>query len=198
MVSWTRAVAVFTFFLVVTSAVSDWFIYQQYKVANDSQVDTRAQLRAVITYTGGSQQVANGKDGKPAYYAIAPTFQNFGGTRTAHFVGWTNVRFFEGKIPENMDFNKPADKIDLAESVIGPNSIYQFQPITVSIDQIEKAKRQEGTILLWGHAEWSDIFSPEKMHQIGLCFGLNPSDHTTDGQTVLIPAPYRNDCNYNK
>lgn len=139
MVRWTRAVAVFTFFLIVTSAVSDWFIYQQYKVANNSQVDTRAQLRAVVTYTGGTQQITNGKDGKPAYYSLFPSFQNFGGTRTAHFSGWANIRYFDGKVPENMDFTKPADKIDIAEAIIGPNSPYQFQPLSVTAEQVDKA-----------------------------------------------------------
>ena len=38
-----------------------------------------------------------------------------------------------------MDFTKPADKIDIAEAIIGPNSPYQFQPLSVTAEQVDKA-----------------------------------------------------------
>src|SRR5277367_6681066 len=83
MVRWTRAVAIFTFFLVATSAVSDWFIYQQLKVANDAQIDTREQLRAVVSFVGFAPLGINDKDGKISNYLFRAQFQNSGGTRTA-------------------------------------------------------------------------------------------------------------------
>jgi hypothetical protein len=198
MVRWTRAVAIFTLLLVLTSAITDVFIYLQLKIASDAQVDSRSQLRAWVTFQGATVLVTNDKDNKPAFYSIVPTFQNFGGTRTARFNGWTNIQFFEGDVPNNVDLTKPRLKIDTADTVIGPNSIYQLAPITFTANEVDRADKKESTLLMWGRAQWSDVFEPSVSHDISVCIVFTPTSKTTNGQVALQAVPYRTDCQFNR
>lgn len=78
LVKWTRAVAGFTGLLFLANVVANFFIYEQWRVANEAQVDTRSQLRAFVRFTGGAIIITNDKDGNPTFYGFVPTFQNFG------------------------------------------------------------------------------------------------------------------------
>jgi hypothetical protein len=202
LVKWTKSVARFTGLLVLATGllflanlIASVFIYLQYKVANDTQTDTREQLRAVVTYVGANVIVTNDKDNKPAFYSIFANFHNFGGTRTARFRAWDSIHYFEGNVPNNVDFSKPFSNLDLSDAVIGPNSQYQLSAITISQETAEKAMKKEGSILYWGEAEYSDIFTPTTTHNLAFCLSITPTANTTNGQVALTLNPYRNDCN---
>jgi hypothetical protein len=195
MVRWTRAVALFTFLLFVANAVSNFFIYEQWKVASDAQTDTREQLRAVVTLSQGNQFVSTDKDGKPTFYSIAPVFQNTGGTRTAKFFAWTSLHYFEKEVPNSHDFSKPWNKVDLSYTVIGPNGVAPIPAVAVTQEEVLKTFEQKGVIVWWGHAEYSDIFQPEVLHPISFCLLVTPTNKTTNGQILLQSSPYRADCN---
>src|SRR6185312_7621395 len=133
------------------------------------------------------------KDNKIIYYAFAPQFQNYGGTRTSLFHAWASVHYF-GTVPNNIDLTRPYDKVDNVEQVIAPNSFVQIGPVGIGGDDLEKALAADGFSLLWGHADYADIFSPATIHHISFCVALRPV-HTSDGKTVLGVSPYRPDCN---
>lgn len=195
MVNWTRAVAIFTFCLVATSAVSDWFIFQQWSVANKAQTDTREQLRAVVGGPTFNEFIINDKDGKPLAYAFQPQYFNSGGTRTGVFRGWQSIHPFEGEVPNNLDFSRPLSSIDIPDGVIPANSPSNVQPVTLSADDVTKVVQKQETALIWGHADWADIFEPNKVHHIGFCMKLE-SISLIGGPQGLKPVPYRPDCNY--
>jgi hypothetical protein len=197
MVQWTRAVAIFTFFLVLASAVSDWFIYRQYKVANDAQFDTREQLRAVVTFQLMNEFIQADKDGKILSYAFQPQFFNSGGTRAAKFIPWGSVKYFDGDIPNSLDLTKPWFKIDLVESVIGANSTGAIQPVTLNPEEASNVSDKKGAVLIWGQATYVDIFQPENAHLISYCYKLI-SVQSTEGKLVLQPVAYKPECNYSK
>jgi hypothetical protein len=194
MVKWTRAVAVFTFFLVIVSAVSDFFIFQQWKVASDAQSDTRIQLKAVVVANNAVQTVIKDTQGKPTLYIVLMNFQNVGSTRTERFNAWMSLHYFDGDIPNNIDFSKPWSKVDAADTVIGPNSSYPLVT-AISADDVAKASAGSGKIALWGHAEYSDVFEPKVSQPIRLCYLLNATMSPNSPDIVLLPVPYRNDCN---
>jgi hypothetical protein len=198
MVRWTRVVGTFTALLFVANVFGLFFIWLQYRVANESQIDTREQLRAVVTLNGEVVVITNDKAGNPTHYSVITNFYNFGGTRTAKFGAWHSVRYFEGKVPNNTDFTKPLDEVDVPGSVIGPNSPYQLPPVTFTQENVEKAIKNEGSIILWGHAEYSDIFAPEILHPISFCILLTPTKNTPSGQMTIQPTLYRSDCNSSK
>ena len=191
---WTRAVAIFTFFLVAASAASDYFIYQQYRVANDAQTDTREQLRAVITFSGGEILIVKDQNKKPLYYLFLAKFQNFGATRTDTFQAWVSIHYFQGDVPFSQDFSKPWQKIDIGVSIVGPNSATFLSPVTISGQEAADAEAQKGKIVIWGHADWSDIFQTGNIHPINFCQTMQPITDT-DGNTTFRPIPLRPDCN---
>jgi hypothetical protein len=195
LVRWTGAVALFTFMLFAANIVSNFFIYQQWRVANDAQTDTRAQLRAVVTLQGINANILNDKDGKLLAYAFQPVFVNSGGTRTAVFSAWQSIHYFEKDVPNNADFSKPYEKIDLGSgSVLGANGTSILQPVTLSADEVNKVIQRQGLALIWGHVEWADIFDPGKVHPINFCMTLEPVA-AIGGPVVLRTVPYKAECN---
>src|SRR6266849_11073847 len=118
LVKWTRAVAGFTFLLFLANAVSNFFIYQQWVVANRAQIDTREQLRAVVVFPGAQVVPVNDKDGKPAAYGFIAQFQNVGGTRTAKFNAWVSIHYFDVSVPNSLDLSKPWEKVEAQTVVI--------------------------------------------------------------------------------
>jgi hypothetical protein len=166
--AWTKVVGVATVLLVLANAVALFFIYQQWRTSADTQIDTREQLRAVISLQPWGVIIF--PNGAKQNYAFVENFQNVGGTRTDHFSGWLSVKFFESGIPNNIDLTKPAVHLDVTYSVIGPNSPLQVG-VALSEDEAEKFanKNITGTALLWGEAEYSDIFDPHTVHKIRVC-----------------------------
>lgn len=190
----TGWLVLWTALLFAANLAALFFIGQQWKVSSDAQTDTRQQLRAVVTLQGVNEQTAADKDGKISYYAFSPILQNTGGTRTARFSSWDSIKYFEGAVPNNIDFSKPFISIDIVQSVIAGGGIVQQQPITITAADGENITQNKGVGLLWGHAEYADIFSPTVAHNIWYCYKL-VSVTTTDGKTVFQTAPYKNDCN---
>jgi hypothetical protein len=205
LIRWTRRVAIFTGVLAtftgllfLANVAANFFIYRQWRVASDAQENTRSVLRAVVTVNAVTLTVSNDKDGHPAYYSFAPTFHNFGSTRTDRFNAWYNIKYFPVNVPDNMDFTKPATPIETRDIIIGPNSSPLLQPVTVTKDEIDHALKKDGVIVIWGHADYSDVFDPKVTRPIGFCLLLNPTTNTTTGEIVVQPTTYRNDCNTNR
>lgn len=97
-----------------------------------------------------------------------------------------------------MDFTKPWQKIDAGETIIGPNSPSSLSAVTIPRADIDKVSRKEGEILIWGNAEYSDIFDPQVTHPMKFCYFLNTTTNTTNGKLGIVPSPYQNDCNISK
>jgi hypothetical protein len=139
--------------------------------------------------------VTNNKDGKPEYYSFMPVFQNFGATRTDRFNAWYSIHYFVGNVPENWDFTKPETKLTTADIIIGPNSAPLLQPVTITALDVDNALKNSGSIIIWGHAEYSDVFSPKESRPMNFCFRETPTTNTTTGQIAFVPTAYRSDCN---
>jgi len=199
MVRWTRAVAVFTGFLVIANVIANFFIHQQWVTANRAQSDTREQLRAVVAFAGFDVIIQKGPppDNKTLAYAFAAKFQNFGGTRTNSFRAWDSIQYFDKEVPNNVDLSKPRLAVDIANATIGPNSPYSLQALTLSPEEADKIAKKEGIALIWGWAEYSDVFQPSDIHPLRFCVVLSPIN-TTTGEVVPQPMPYKNECNSNK
>jgi hypothetical protein len=55
MVRWTRALSIATIVIAVTTAFSGFFILKQWQSVTDAQSESREQLRAYVTFDGGTQ-----------------------------------------------------------------------------------------------------------------------------------------------
>lgn len=196
LVRWTRGVAVFTIFLVITSAVSDYFIYQQWVSANSAQSDTREQLRALVAFSGGIDVPANaGADGKPTAYAFSPRFHNYGSTRTFKFEVWVSIHYFEDGPPNSQDFSKPYQKVDVVTGgIIPPNGDAFTVPVAINAADAASVAQGKGIVVLWGHVVWADIFE-KKDHIIDFCQSMIPKNVVNNSSYIFQPVPLRAECN---
>jgi hypothetical protein len=192
MAHWTMWVGIFTGCLVVTSLVGNLFIYLQYYTSANAQFDTREQLRAIVTNPLTTIAVPDDLE-KPGFVAVVPNFQNFGGTRTHHFRGNINVKYYEGGIPNNIDLSKPYLNVAVQDTIIGPNSTYQMQ-VGLPVEDLKKAQTGAGQVLFWGNAEYSDIFEPKKIHHVSMCTLILPHEGA-DKKVAFQIVPYQPDCN---
>jgi hypothetical protein len=197
MVKWTRVVGWFTALLFIANVAGLFFIWEQWRVASKSQIDTREQLRAAVGFQTTNEQVIVGKDGKIASLGIQAQFNNAGGTRTAVFRAWFSVQYFDKAEPNNLDFSKPYTKVDITDNILPAGGVSNLETVGFSAEYIDKVVNKEGVALYWGHSEWADIFTPSDIHVINFCFRLEPVT-LTDGKIVVKPITYKPDCNNSK
>jgi len=195
------------FLLICTTGGVAWQIYEMIKVYGPIETQAvavtnifaanRQQQRAVVAFQPGPQLIIQEKDKDGATFAFTAQFQNFGGTRTSRFHAWTSVHYFDGAVPNSLDFGKPWSKVDVADIVIGPNSPLLLTPVSVTPEEAAKALKKEGMIIQWGAAEYSDIFEPDKIHTLNFCLLMQPANTPNGPATAFQPVPYQNDCNKN-
>jgi hypothetical protein len=191
---WTRVVGIFTALLFIVSSIADFFIWSQFRVANEQQRDAREQLRAIVIFTGGDIVTVMDSSTKAKHYLFIQKFQNAGATRTYTFIAWNSIHYFPGEVPYSQDFSKPWSPVTRKNSIIGPNSQFLMPPVAISNEDAEGAASQKGKIIIWGHAEWSDIFEKEIIHPIGFCEIMQPV--IDNGGNISFRAlPYKTDCN---
>lgn len=190
---WTGAVAFFTFVLACATIASSYFISGQLSAMTNAENDAREQLRAYVTVENGIQ-IANDKEGQTINYIFAPIFHNYGATRTSKFIGWASVHYFPSSIPNSQDFTKPFDEVTNYNTTLGANSQREILVSIPAADAI-KAKNNEGIAVLWGHADWADIYHPENVYPVSFCFTLKPVSSDGDNHIVFQPTPLKRECN---
>jgi hypothetical protein len=190
----TWAMAAFTFILAIATIISSYFIYGQWSASVEAQNETRQQLKAYVTFEGGSSVIGNDPAGKTINYLFRPQFHNWGSTRTGHFVAWASLKYFDGDVPNNLDLSKPFSKVLLQDTIIGPNGVVPV-PITLPVEDAIKAKNKQGIVIIWGHADWADIYDLGDIKSINFCLKLVPVSSNGDNGIIFQPQPYKPECN---
>lgn len=191
---WTGVVAIFTVVLAFATLISTYFIYGQWKAAVDAQADSREQSRAFVAFAGGTQ-VINDKDSVTINYVFLMKFHNWGATRASKFAGWTSVHYFPTAIPNSQDFAKPFDKLnETYVNPLGANSEGSF-PVSLSAEDAINAKNNKGVVVIWGHADWADIYHPDISYPVNFCLTLKPMSSDGDNRIVFQPVPLKPECN---
>jgi hypothetical protein len=192
MATWT--IAAFTIILAFATIITSYFIYGQWTAAVEAQNETRQQLKAYVTFEGGSQITGNDPSGKTINYLFQPRFHNWGATRTSHFVAWASVKYFDGDVPNNLDFSKPFEKVSAQDTILGPNGVSSIG-VTLPVDDAIKTKNKQGIAVIWGHADWGDIYNPGDLRSVSFCLKLVPVSSDGDNRILFAPQPYKPECN---
>jgi hypothetical protein len=192
---WTRIVGIFTIVLAVVTAVTGAFTGWQAYTAATTARETREQLRAVMQLTG-IQPIFGPVDTGETGWGFSASFQNFGGTRASSVVAEQSAQYFEGTVPNNTDFSKPRMELTKATpNIVGAGAIVAIRPLNVKTDEIQKAVRKEGIIVIWGKMHYFDLFNPSSEHVILFCQQILPTQTNKDGPISFSFAPLRPDCN---
>ena len=193
LVRWTRVVGIFTGLLFIATIGTNIFVGLQWKAAVDAQKDSRIQLGAYVTFAGG-RQINNNSGNTTINYIFAPQFRNWGGTRTSHFKGWTSVQYFDGEVPNSQDFSKPYKEVPISDVTIGPGETLPIY-VTLPVNDAVKAKDKKGTVIIWGHADWADIYNRDEIGSIYFCLRLVPISSGGDNNIIFEPTPFKSSCN---
>ncbi len=194
MANWTMVVGVFTGALAIVSFLTLLAVGVQSYMAYQTAADNREQLRAVVQFTSVQTFSGPAADTGEQIYGFASVVQNFGTTRANNASGWHSVAYYEGSIPNNVDFSQPRDAIETPHTITGPNAQVVFTPVTLKASEIEGALKQQGVIVLWGHFTYSDIYNPQVQRSLSFCQRLTPTK-TPQGWVVFTATPLRSDCN---
>jgi hypothetical protein len=150
------------------------------------------QFSGIQTFAGPAA------DNSGQVYGFVSSFQNFGATRTGLSKGWHSIAFYQGdNVPNNVDFSKPRDAVEIPTGIVGPNASVLMAPVTLKPSEVDSALKKDGIIVIWGHFDYRDIYDPDTQHYITFCQRLTPTQ-TKEGLMVFAPSPFRSDCNVSK
>jgi hypothetical protein len=197
MARWTKVVGVFTAVLAVVSILTGGFTAWQADTAATTARETREQLRAVMQLTGIGYLYAPAAETGELAWGFTANFQNFGGTRAAGVSGEQSAQYFDGTVPNNTDFSKPKVELEkIAPNIVGAGATVTIQPVAIKPDDVQKALRKEGVIVVWGKMRYSDIFNPNQEHVISFCQRVIPvQPPNKDAPLAFNIGPFRPDCN---
>lgn len=153
---------------------------------------------AGVTQFGGVMTVLHDKNnGKLLGINFSAHFQNAGGPQIGHFNGWISTHYFGDVIPTNFDLTQPYNKTNISSQIIKSFTTLDLGPATIPAEDAAKLLARKGMALVWGRAEYSDIFEPNKMHAISFCLlaDMTPGVHDESGLRMTL---YRSDCNTNQ
>jgi len=200
MVRWTKAVAIFTAVLAILNVPTLAFVGWQAHTAAQAARETRAQLRAVMQFTGVQSIIGVMEETLTPSYGFFSQFQNLGGTRAEQVTAWQSVTYFEGSVPFNTDLSKPAKDVESASpTTVGANANLGIAPVAVKPAEIEKAVNRQGVIIIWGNLTYRDIYNPDVKRSVSFCQRLSPTPQDSkDGKErvmIFAVSPFRSDCN---
>jgi hypothetical protein len=194
MATWTQVVGVFTAALAIVSFLTLLAVGVQSYMAWEAATDNREQLRAILQFASVQSFSGPAADTGEQIYGFSPVIQNFGSTRANDAYGWDSVAYYEGSIPNNIDFSQPRNAIDTPHGILGPNAQLIFSPVTLKATEVDAAERKAGVIVIWGRFAYFDIYSPQLPRLLFFCQRLTPTK-TKEGLIVFAAAPLRPECN---
>jgi hypothetical protein len=104
-------------------------------------------------------------------------WENSGSTPTQFMVSRKNWTIWdEGNIPDDFDF-PDLSKTPSSKSYMGPKAIIDAGALQVSNELLDKVANGPARMLIWGWAEYNDVFSPNVRRRSEFCteVGINGS-----------------------
>lgn len=135
---------------------------------------------------------------------IQPIWENTGTTPTRNGRGHINWKYFDRSIPSDFDF---ADFDELGNRIlsydayrpliIGPKATTLAPIISLEPSVLRQVRDLQGKLLIWGWAEYDEVFSEGKRHRTEFCYQLvvsgSPASHVGFSQYRLFNGVDR-DC----
>ncbi len=120
---------------------------------------------------------------------IQPVWENSGTTPTRSGRTHVNWRYFERSIPSEFDladFDDVGNRIlaydSYAPLVIGPKSTSFSSVITIDASTVRMVREMQGRVLIWGWAEYDDIFNDSGRHRTEFCYQMIVTGNTLHSQ----------------
>jgi hypothetical protein len=165
-----------TIAIAILTGVLAWYANGQEKILTQQIEDSRASQRAFVFIRTFEVQPFGD------VIRIMPQWKNSGTTPTVKMRSHDNWKWFPAEPPSNYsypDLDSAGDETNAPESgvaFVGPQSNSYAAALDIPIDWIERVRKREGRIFIWGWAEYNDVFSDTVRH------------HTEFGNELVIKS----------
>jgi len=104
--------------------------------------------------------------------AIQPIWENAGTTPTRNGRAHVNWKYFERSVPAEFDFadfdelgNRLQSDDDYKPLILGPRATALSPVISIEPAILRQVRDQQGKVLIWGWAEYDEVFEDAKRHR---------------------------------
>lgn len=174
--NWTLAIALAGLLLSLTTAFWTYFVTVQTQRAF-------VFIKQVQTFVLGDHLV------------VMPLWQNTGGTPTVALRNYVNWKSFAGVMPDNYAFpdldgsgNVRTDDRGQAAFFIGPKGEQFAQKLGIPLSEIERARKGELHIYVYGWARYRDTFPFTSEHITRFCHEIEITGIEINDQTRVVTA----------
>lgn len=185
------ALVAFAAFLVMVSVMQS---QQQQRTAEASEMSARifhaamvATQRAYIVFREFQVNVTRLSSIEDIHNCvIQPVWENAGTTPTHNGRSRINWRYFDRAVPDDFDFadyddggtRVAGDELSLP-IVLGPRGISFAPAIVVQGSTVRMVREMQGKVLIWGWAEYDDVFDNTRRHRTEFCYEMNVTGSST-------------------
>jgi hypothetical protein len=110
---------------------------------------------------------------------IQPIWENTGTTPTRSGRSHVNWKFFDRAIPDDFDFpdydeiGNPIQVYDVfGPLIVGPRATALSALLDIEPSVLRQVRDLQGKLLIWGWAEYDEVFSDSKRHRTEFCYQL--------------------------
>lgn len=141
-------------------------------IATQRAYVTLRELRATTTRLSAIEDIQN--------CAVQPILENGGTTPIRNGRAHVSWKYFEKAIPADVEFadfdangNRIVIEADYLPLSIGPRGTAQYPVLLIDGATVRSARENQGKILIWGWAEYDDIFENSARHRTEFCYQMN-------------------------
>ena len=135
---------------------------------------------------------------------VQPIWENTGSTPTRNGRAHINWKYFERSIPNDFDFgdfdelgNRVLSLDAYRPLIVGPKSTALASIISFEPSMLRQVRDLQGKLLIWGWAEYDEVFTDAARHRTEFCYQLvvsgSPASHVGFSQYRLYNGVDR-DC----
>jgi hypothetical protein len=178
-------IAGFALFVVLISVQQAFWLRRAVEAADDSTRLVGAALiatqRAYITFREFRVNVTRLSAIEDIQNAtVQPVWENGGTTPARNGRSHVSWKYFVGSIPTDLelaDFDETGNRIVTDDKylplAIGPRGLAHSPVIVIDGATIRNVRENQGRLLIWGWAEYDDIFEGSPRHRTEFCYQMN-------------------------
>lgn len=178
-------IAGFALFLILTSILQGLWLRRAVEAAEDSTrlvgsaliatqraYVTLREFRVNVTRLSAIEDIQNA--------TVQPVWENGGTTPARNGRSHVSWKYFAGSIPaevEFADFDEAGNRIVTDDKylplALGPRGLAHSPVIVIDGATVRNVRENHGRLLIWGWAEYEDIFEGSPRHRTEFCYQMN-------------------------
>lgn len=141
-------------------------------IATQRAYVTLREFRVNVTRLSAIEDIQNA--------TVQPVWENGGTTPARNGRSHVSWKYFTGSIPADLelaDFDETGNRIVTDDKylplAIGPRGLAHSPVILIDGPTIRNVRENQGRVLIWGWAEYDDVFEGSPRHRTEFCYQMN-------------------------